>query len=221
MRFLLAEDDPMIGEAVQAALVKSACVVDWVKDGNMAMTSLSVQHYDLLLLDLGLPGRDGMDVLRQIRQKESDLPVIILTARDALEHRVAGLNEGADDYILKPFHLTELWARIQAVLRRRAGRSNPVLGTDRLSLNPVTKEARSEYAGPFVLSQREYMLLEALLMRPGAILSRSDLEDRIYGWGEEVESKAVEFLIHSLRKKLGFDAIKNIRGMGWMVSKDD
>lgn len=221
MRILLVEDDPMIGEAVQDSLVKSACAVDWVKDGNAALSTLAVQHYDVVLLDLGLPGKDGMAVLQQIRSKGSDIPLIILTARDSLDHKIAGLNQGADDYIVKPFQFAELWARIQAVMRRKSGRANPILGTSKVNLNPVTKEARSEEAGPIVLSPREYMLLEALLLRPGAILSRSDLEDRIYGWGEEVESKAIEFLIHSLRRKLGFDAIKNVRGMGWMVSKED
>lgn len=221
MRILLVEDDPMIGEAVRDSLVKTACAVDWVKDGNLALSTLAVQHYDAVLLDLGLPGKDGMALLQQIRSKGSDIPLIILTARDSLDHKIAGLNQGADDYIVKPFQFAELWARIQAVIRRKSGRANPILGTNKVNLNPVTKEARSEEAGPIVLSPREYMLLEALLLRPGAILSRSDLEDRIYGWGEEVESKAIEFLIHSLRRKLGFDTIKNVRGMGWMVSKED
>ena len=199
MRVLLVEDDPMIGSAVQAALKDASYAADWVKDGSAALTALAAQHYDLVLLDLGLPGRDGLDVLRTLRSRESTLPVLVVTARDAVDDRVAGLDAGADDYILKPFEISELLARMRAVLRRHGGVAHG--------------------QPPVQLSNREFALLHALMQRPGAILSRADLEDRVYGWGEEVESNAIEYLIHSLRKKLGSEAIRNIRGAGWMVSK--
>ena len=219
MRVLLVEDDPMIGSAVQAALKDASYAADWVKDGSAALTALAAQHYDLVLLDLGLPGRDGLDVLRTLRSRESALPVLVVTARDAVDNRVAGLDAGADDYILKPFEISELLARMRAVLRRQGGVATPVLTSARLPLDPATREASAHGQPPVQLSNREFALLHALMQRPGAILSRTDLEDRVYGWGEEVESNAIEYLIHSLRKKLGSEAIRNIRGAGWMVSK--
>ena len=223
MRVLLVEDDPMIGSAVQAALKDASYAADWVKDGSAALTALAAQHYDLVLLDLGLPGRDGLDVLRTLRSRESALPVLVVTARDAVDDRVAGLDAGADDYILKPFEISELLARMRAVLRRHGGVATPVLTSALLTLDPATREASTHGQPPVQLSNREFALLHALLhalmQRPGAILSRADLEDRVYGWGEEVESNAIEYLIHSLRKKLGSEAIRNIRGAGWMVSK--
>ena len=172
-----------------------------------------------MLLDLGLPGRDGLDVLRTLRSRESALPVLVVTARDAVDDRVAGLDAGADDYILKPFEISELLARMRAVLRRHGGVATPVLTSALLTLDPATREASTHGQSPVQLSNREFALLHALMQRPGAILSRADLEDRVYGWGEEVESNAIEYLIHSLRKKLGSEAIRNIRGAGWMVSK--
>ena len=172
-----------------------------------------------MLLDLGLPGRDGLDVLRTLRSRESALPVLVVTARDAVDDRVAGLDAGADDYILKPFEISELLARMRAVLRRHGGVATPVLTSALLTLDPATREASAHGQPPVQLSNREFALLHALMQRPGAILSRADLEDRVYGWGEEVESNAIEYLIHSLRKKLGSEAIRNIRGAGWMVSK--
>ena len=219
MRVLLVEDDPMIGSAVQAALKDASYAADWVKDGSAALTALAAQHYDLVLLDLGLPGRDGLDVLRTLRSRESTLPVLVVTARDAVDDRVAGLDAGADDYILKPFEISELLARMRAVLRRHGGGATPVLTSALLTLDPATREASAHGQPPVQLSNREFALLHALMQRPGAILSRTDLEDRVYGWGEEVESNAIEYLIHSLRKKLGSEAIRNIRGAGWMVSK--
>ena len=213
MRVLLVEDDPMIGSAVQAALKDASYAADWVKDGSAALTALAAQHYDLVLLDLGLPGRDGLDVLRTLRSRESALPVLVVTARDAVDDRVA------DDYILKPFEISELLARMRAVLRRHGGVATPVLTSAMLTLDPATREASAHGQPPVQLSNREFALLHALMQRPGAILSRADLEDRVYGWGEEVESNAIEYLIHSLRKKLGSEAIRNIRGAGWMVSK--
>lgn len=218
MRILFVEDDSMIGEAVFEILKDAAYAVDWAKDGEEALTSVSVQKYDLVLLDLGLPTMDGMDVLKHIRSQQNQVPLIILTARDALDERVRGLDFGADDFIIKPFETKELLARMRAVCRRKEGLSNPVLSNGKITLDPATHEAA---AGDTVsiLSAREFALLQALLVAPGTILSRVELEDRIYGWNEEVESNAVEFLIHSLRKKLGADIIKNVRGVGWMVSK--
>ena len=220
MRVLLVEDDAMIGEAVQGALKDASYAVDWVRDGSTALSTLLDQHYDLILLDLGLPGKDGLAVLSSIRAKNNPVPLLIITARDGLDDRLRGLDGGADDYVLKPFEMAELLARMRAVLRRRSGTSSPVLGNGSMTLDPATRQASIPGATAVQLSNREFALLQALLMRPGAILSRSDLEDRIYGWGEEVESNAVEFLIHSLRRKLGSNTIKNVRGVGWMVSKD-
>lgn len=219
MRILLVEDDAMIGEAIEAALRDAAYAADWVKNGETALTTLGFQHYDLVLLDLGLPGKDGLEVLTSIRAKDNPIPLLIITARDGLEDRLRGLDGGADDYVLKPFEMAELLARMRAVLRRKSGNAGPLFSNGVVSLDPVTKEAVASNRAPVQLSQREFALLQALLTRPGAILSRSDLEDRIYGWGNEVESNAVEFLIHALRRKLGSEVIKNVRGVGWMVSK--
>lgn len=219
MRVLLVEDDLMIGEAVQGALKDAAYAVDWVRDGQSALAALGSQHYDLLLLDLGLPGKDGLQVLRDVRAGDNGVPLIIITARDGLDDRLRGLDGGADDYVLKPFEMTELQARMRAVLRRKAGASGPMMSNGVVSLDLATKEARVNGSAAQQLSNREFSLLQALLARPGAILSRSELEDRIYGWGEEVESNAVEYLIHALRRKLGSEIIKNVRGLGWMVSK--
>lgn len=219
MRVLLVEDDPMIGAAVQAALKDASYAADWVRDGPSALTTASAQHYDLVLLDLGLPGKDGLEVLAGIRAAGDPVPLLILTARDALDDRLQGLDGGADDYLMKPFDMAELLARMRAVLRRKGGTGAPALSNGLVMLDPVTKMASVPGREPAALSAREFSLLHALLIRPGAILSRRELEDRIYGWGEEVESNAVEFLIHGLRRKLGADIIRNVRGLGWMVSK--
>lgn len=220
MRVLLVEDDPMIGQAVELALKDTSYAVDWVKDGQIAIDAMVGQEYNVILLDLGLPKKDGVAVLRAIRAKGNTVPVLIITARDALEARIQGLDDGADDYVLKPFEMTELLARMRAVARRKGGNASPILTNGVLTLDPATHEAAIN-GSSCLLSGREFSLLQALLIRPGAILSRRELEDRIYGWGEEVESNAVEFLIHSLRKKLGTDAIKNVRGAGWLVSKTE
>ena len=219
MRVLLVEDDPMIGDAIQGALKDASYAADWVKDGQTALTTLGCQHYDLVLLDLGLPGKDGLEVLGSIRAKDNPVPLLIITARDGLEDRLRGLDGGADDYVLKPFEMAELLARMRAVLRRKGGSATPVLSNGVVSLDPATREAVVNAGTAVQLSGREFSLLQALLVRPGALLSRSDLEDRLYGWGQEVESNAVEFLIHALRRKLGSEIIKNVRGVGWMVSK--
>lgn len=219
MRVLLIEDDPMIGAAAQAALKDASCATDWVKNGQMGLTALATQHYDLVLLDLGLPGKDGLDILRTLRKAGNQIPVLVITARDGTEDRIRGLDTGADDYIIKPFDVGELLARMRAVLRRKSGMGTPVLENGMLTLDPATHKADRQGNAPVQLSKREFALLHALMLRPGAILSRAELEDRVYGWGEEVESNAIEFLIHALRKKLGSDAIKNVRGTGWMVPK--
>ncbi len=217
MRVLLVEDDSMIGEAIQSALRDASYAADWVRNGRTALTTLACQHYDLVLLDLGLPGKDGLDVLGSIRARDNPVALLIITARDGLDDRLRGLDGGADDYVLKPFQMAELLARMRAVLRRKGGHAAPVLTNGVVSLDPATREASVNGAAAVQLSNREFALLHALLVRPGAILSRSELEERIYGWGEEVESNAVEFLIHALRRKLGSETIKNVRGVGWMV----
>lgn len=219
MRVLLVEDDPMIGEVVHAALKDAAYAADWVRNGLTALSTLKSQHYDLVLLDLGLPGKDGLDVLRSLRASDNPVPLLIMTARDGLDDRLQGLDGGADDYVLKPFLMAELLARMRAVARRKSGNAASVLSNGVVLLDPTTRQAQAHDATPVQLSGREFALLQALLIRPGSILSRSELEDRIYGWGEEVESNAVEYLIHAIRRKLGADVIKNVRGVGWMVSK--
>ena len=220
MRILLVEDDHMLGAATREALRDATHAVDWVLDGASALSAAQGGEYELMLLDLGLPKRDGLSVLQALRQSGSNLPILILTARDALEDRVRGLDLGADDYLVKPFESAELLARIRAVARRQGGQAQPVLSNGVLELDPVTREVRFQ-GQTQRLTAREYALLHALLLRPGAILSRSELEDRIYGWNEEVESNAVEFLIHSLRKKLAPDVIKNVRGVGWLAPRGD
>ena len=219
MRALLAEDDGMIGEAVVSALKDASYAVDWVRDGEAASEALATHAYDIVLLDLGLSGKDGLTVLRLSRSQGAVTPVLVITARDAIDDRILGLDAGADDYIVKPFDIGELLARMRAVVRRKAGSPHPILSNGRIDLDPATHEVFFDGA-PVRLTAREFALLRALLLRPGAILSRGELEDRIYGWGEEVESNAVEFLIHSLRRKLGADAIRNVRGVGWLVAKE-
>lgn len=218
MRVLLAEDDKMIGAAVVEALKDAGYAVDWVRDGGLAIEATRSETYDLALLDLGLPAVDGLDVLKTIRAADINLPVIILTARDALDDRIRGLDLGADDYLIKPFEIQELLARMRAIIRREGSGASPILSNGKILLDPATREA-SFYGEKALLSAREFALLQALLRRPGVILSRADLEGHIYGWSEEVESNAVEFLIHAIRKKLGALAIRNVRGVGWMVDR--
>lgn len=218
MRVLLVEDDRMIGESVQKGLRQEGFSVDWVQDGQAAEVALQAESYDCALLDLGLPRKDGIEVLRGLRARHNDVPVVVVTARDAVTDRIHGLDSGADDYLVKPFDLEELAARVRAVVRRREGRAEPLIEHLGLTLNPATREASLE-GKPLVLSAREFAVLEALTARPGAILSRAQLEQRLYGWGEEVESNAVEVFVHSLRKKLGADFIRTVRGVGYMVPK--
>lgn len=218
MRLLLVEDDPMIGEAVQDLLRAEHYAVDWVRDGDAADTALRANAYDLVMLDLGLPRRDGIAVLRDLRTRKDRTPVLVATARDAVSQRIEGLDAGADDYVLKPYDLDELLARIRALLRRAAGRAEPVYEHKGVSINPSTREA-SVNGVPVVLSGREWAVLEPLLARPGLVLSRQQLEDKLYGWGDEVSSNAVEVYIHGLRKKLGPDILLNVRGVGYLVPK--
>lgn len=218
MRVLLVEDDGMIDEAVCHALMDASYAAGWVRDGQAAINTLAAQDYGVLVLDLALPKKDGLEVLRTLRARGNGLAVLVITARDGPQDRIQGLDQGADNYVLKPFEMTELLARMRAVIRRKGGPADGTLTNGVLTLDLATKEAK--VGGIDVrLSGKEFSLLRALLLRPDAIFSRSELEDRLYGWGDEVESNAVEFLIHALRKKLGSDAIKNVRGVGWMVSK--
>ncbi len=218
MRVLLVEDDAMIGEAVIQALKDAALTADWVQDGAAALAALAVDEHDAVLLDLGLPRKDGIEVLREYRSRGGSAPIIIVTARDAVEDRIAGLDLGADDYLVKPFDVGELLARLRAVVRRKGGNASPVLGGGRLRLYPDSREAEFE-TRRCRLTPREYALLYALALRPGQILTRTELEKHVYGWNEEVESNAIDFLIHGIRKKLAPEAVRNARGLGWMVDK--
>jgi len=219
MRLLLVEDDTMIGEVVLDLLRAEHYAVDWVKDGEMADTALrQSQSYDLVILDLGLPRLDGLDVLRAMRSRKDRTPVLIATARDAVGQRIAGLDAGADDYVLKPYDLDELLARLRALLRRAAGRAEPVFEYKNIAINPATREVQVD-GTLVVLSAREWAVLEALIARPGAVLSRAQLEEKLYSWRDEVSSNAVEVYIHGLRKKLGSELIQNVRGVGYMVPR--
>jgi two-component system OmpR family response regulator/two-component system response regulator QseB len=218
MRLLLIEDDRMIGEGLRQALRLEGLAVDWVYDAQAAAATLASERFDAVLLDVGLPKGSGLDVLRGLRARGDATPVIVITARDALEDRVAGLDAGADDYLVKPFELEELNARLRAVMRRHTGRAAPRLEHEGVTLDPATRQVTLD-GQPVLLSAREFALLEALMQRPGAMLSRAQLEDRLYGWGEEVESNAVTVYIHQLRKKLGADFIHNMRGVGYFLGK--
>ena len=222
MRFLLVEDDPMIGDSLRDALRAEGHAVDWVRDAEAARAALATERFDLVLLDLGLPaGRrsagSGLDVLRDLRGRGDATPVIVLTARDGPGDKVAGLDAGADDYLVKPFDLDELGARIRAVLRRQAGRAMPLLAHGGVTLDPATRQVMRD-GQPVLLSAREYAVLELLLQRPGAVLTRAQLEDRIYGWGEEIESNAISVYVHQLRRKLGQDFIRSMRGVGYFLA---
>lgn len=219
MRILLVEDDPMIGASVVSGLAGEGHAVDWVRDGAAAESAAGTHPYALVLLDLGLPKRDGLEVLKRLRARRFDLPVLVMTARDTVRDRVAGLDAGADDYLVKPFDLDELLARVRALARRAAGRAEPVVERGPLSLNPATHEVRWHGAAVEV-SGREFALLAALAERAGAVVSRAQLEERLYGWNEPIGSNAVEVHIHNLRRKLGEDAIRNVRGLGYRLGTD-
>ncbi|MBJ2155727.1 response regulator [Variovorax sp. IB41] len=216
MRTLLVEDDEMIGKSLVRGLERSGWAVDWVRDGLLAQSAMADGDYSCVLLDLGLPKADGLEVLRRARGLKDDTPILILTARDGLGQRVEGLDLGADDYLLKPFELPELLARMRAVVRRRHGASNSVIGSGNVQLDLTTREILHNGTRE-VLTAREFALMHAMLERPGAIFSREQLESRIYGWGEEVMSNAVDVIIHNMRRKLGADTIRNVRGLGWRV----
>jgi DNA-binding response OmpR family regulator len=219
MRILLVEDDPMIGEAVRDGLRIEGYTVDWVRDGKAAETALATEEFAMALLDLGLPRKDGLDVLRSLRARKQSIPVLVITARDTVKDRIAGLDSGADDYLVKPFDLDELAARVRALLRRSAGRPEAILEHGALTINPATREVAVN-GKPVPLSAREYAVVAALTERPGIVLSRGQLEDRLYGWGEEVGSNAVEVHIHNLRRKLGEAVIRNVRGVGYTIPTD-
>ena len=217
MRVLLVEDDEMIGHSLREALSTQGWSVDWVKDGVLAQSAWADGDYACVLLDLGLPKRDGVEVLRMARGNGDRTPVLVLTARDGLDDRITGLDVGADDYLVKPYEFRELLARMRAVIRRRDGAAHSVIGSDTVQLDLTTREVLVQGERQ-QLSAREFALLHALLERPGAILSRDQLESRIYGWGEEVSSNAVDVLIHGMRRKLGADTIRNVRGLGWRIA---
>ncbi|MGQ0750297.1 MAG: response regulator [Betaproteobacteria bacterium] len=216
MRLLLVEDDRMIGESISEGLIQEGYAVDWVRDGEAAQRAVAAEPYAAVLLDLGLPRQDGLDVLRSIRARRNDVPVLIITARDAVSDRVKGLDAGADDYLVKPFDLDELAARVRALSRRAGGRSTPLVEHGPITVNPATREVRMR-GKRVVLSAREYALIEALTARPGIVLSRAQLEERLYGWGEEVASNAIEVHVHNLRRKLGANVIRNERGVGYSI----
>ena len=220
MRVLLVEDDAMIGESVRKGLRQDGFAVDWAEDGEAAELALAGHTYDLMVLDLGLPRKSGLDVLRTLRRSGNDLPVLVATARDEVPNRIEGLDAGADDYLIKPFDLDELAARIRAILRRRAGRIDPVLRHRGVSLNPATREVALDDK-PVVLTAREMALLQAFMDRPGVVLSKAQLEEKLYGWGGEVESNTVEVYIHALRKKLGAQFIQNVRGVGYLSPRSE
>jgi len=216
MRILLVEDDAMIGDAVVAGLSADGYAVDWVRDGSAAELSINTHSYALVLLDLGLSKRDGLSVLRTMRARKQDVPVLIITARDTVADRIAGLDAGADDYLIKPFDLDELSARARALLRRAAGRAEPLVQRGALTLNPATHEVRL-HGGSVDVSAREFALLLALAERAGSVVSRSQLEEKLYGWNEAVGSNAIEVHVHNLRRKLGESIIRNVRGLGYTL----
>jgi DNA-binding response OmpR family regulator len=218
MRVLVIEDDPMIGRAVVAGLHDGGYTVDWVRDGADAELALANGVYDLALLDLGLPRRDGLEILKELRRTGRTLPVVIITARDAVADRVTGLDNGADDYLVKPFDLDELLARARAVIRRREGRPSPEMTYGALSIDPV-KRVVTFRGAQVELSPREFAVLEALMKEPGAVVSREKLEDADYGWGEEVGSNSIEVHLHHLRRKLKPQLIRNVRGVGYRIAQ--
>ena len=219
MRLLLVEDDTMIGQAVLGVLRSEHYAADWVRDGEAAQSALVAERYDLVLLDLGLPKTDGLAVLRWLRARRDAVPVLVATARDAVGDRVAGLDAGADDYIVKPYDTDELLARVRALLRRSAGRGEPVISHKGLELNPATREATLN-GEALSLSPREWALLEPMLQRPGVVFSKAQLEQKLYSWKDDISSNAVEVYVHGLRKKLGSDFIKTVRGLGYVVPRE-
>lgn len=218
MRLLLIEDDPLLGNGIQAGLQQAQYAVDWLTDGEAGARALLHTQYDALVLDLTLPKKDGLTVLRELRAQHRELPVLILTARDSVGDRVQGLDCGADDYVVKPFDLDELLARLRAILRRSKGRANPVLEYDTLCLDPQSHQL-TQYGETVELAPREFLILQTLMENIGRIMSRNQLEESLYSWNDGVESNAVEVHIHHLRKKLGKDLIRTVRGVGYTIPK--
>lgn len=219
MRVLIVEDDPMIGKALRTALRDEAMTVDWVRNADDAEHALKTHGYSLALLDIGLPGRSGLELLRSLRSGGEVIPTLIISARDELDYRVDGLDLGADDYLIKPFEMRELFARMRAVMRRRhGGQAVSDLTNGEITLN-LNSHQMSFHGISHVLPAKEFALVHALMERPGTILSRAQLEEQLYGWGEEVESNAIDVLIHYIRRKFGKDIILNMRGVGWMIDK--
>jgi DNA-binding response OmpR family regulator len=218
MRVLLVEDDALLGDGIRVGLKQAGFAVDWVRDGHAAKLALETEEYTLLVLDLGLPQLSGMELLKWLRARGIKLPVLILTARDTVADRVAGLDSGADDYLIKPFDLDELIARLRALLRRSGGLAEPVLRHGGIELDPAAHQVCKD--GQAVeLSAREFTLLHELLLHAGRVQSREQLEQRLYGWGEEVESNSVEVHVHHLRRKLGTELIRTLRGVGYVIDK--
>jgi len=218
MRILIVEDDPMLGEGLQAGLRQAGFQPEWVRDGEAAWQTLAHESFSAVVLDLGLPRLDGIEVLRRVRANEQKLPVLVLTARDTAQDVIAGLDSGADDYMIKPCDLGELAARLRALIRRAAGAAAPIIQIGMLSLDPASREVR--YDGKVVeLSPREFDLLHELMLNAGKVLTRAQLESKIYPWGEEVESNALEVHVHHLRKKTATEVIKTVRGVGYLMPK--
>ncbi len=218
MKILLVEDDQLLGDGIAAGLTQAGFTVDWVLDGQQADTALLTHSYDAVVLDLGLPKRSGMDVLKRARAQGKDLPILILTAYSAVEHRVAGLDAGADDYLAKPFDLTELQARLRALLRRSKGYADAVIRQGDLSLDPASHSVL--FAGqPVDVSAREFKILHSLLLNAGRVVSKAQLEEQLYGWGDEIESNTIEVFVHHLRRKLNPQLILTVRGVGYMIEK--
>ena len=219
MRILLAEDDALLGDGLQAGLRQAGFEVDWVRDGVAAEHALASATYAALVLDLGLPRRSGDELLARLRARNERLPVLILTARDGLDDRIRGLDGGADDYLVKPANLNEVAARLRALVRRARGEASPKLRAGEIELDPASREVTLRDV-PVSLQPREFALLHELLRHAGRALSREQLEERLYAWGEEVASNAVEVHVHHLRRKLGPDVIRTVRGVGYLVAKD-
>jgi two-component system response regulator QseB len=218
MRILLAEDDPQLGDGLTVGLRQDGYAVDWVKDGIAADLALKTESFDLLVLDLGLPRLTGMEVLARLRGRGQTLPVLILTARDATGDKIAGLDSGADDYVVKPIDLDELAAHVRALARRSAGRATPLLQHGEIELDPAAH--RVTLSGvPVELATREFSLLQALMQNAGRVMTRAQLEASLYGWRDEPDSNALEVHIHHLRKKLGNNVIKTLRGVGYLMAK--
>ncbi|MCW9046177.1 MAG: response regulator [Alphaproteobacteria bacterium] len=218
MRILLVEDDPLLGKGISAGLSQAGFAVDWATDGDDAETALSTTSYDTIVLDLGLPKTDGLTVLKHLRSSKNSIPVLILTARDSIEDRVTGLDAGGDDYMVKPFDLAELQARVRALLRRSRGTIDPTLHHGRVTLNPAAQIVCLD-DNPVNLSEREFATLQELMTNTGRVLSKTQLEDKLYGWGEEIESNTIEVYIHHLRRKLYPELIRTIRGVGYVMPK--